>query len=437
MPAMQHTPLRQGSYRLLTGALLALLLAGFVALVYVILSLAAVALGVSSIVPTSDIDDSPTLVQPWWLDVIALILVAITFMPVYRWLRSRVNDLVYAQHDNPYTLIARVNAQLQAMTQPQQTLPALVETIARELYLPHVAIEIDQVARPFFAGQTIAHGRPPVRAEVNRLPIRYLDQPLGALLVSSRSAGLALSESDWALLGDVAQQLGIALRAMQLTADLQASREQLVVAREEERRRIRNDLHDGLAPTLSSLQLQLGAMRNLIERNPEQAGIIADDLRVDLQNATAEVRRLVYNLRPPALDELGLINAIRLQAQKVGQGSDLSVVVNADELPALPAAVEVAAMRIVYEAMENVARHAGAQHCVVTLQLGEDALSLEISDDGRGMPHDATPGVGLRSMRERAAELGGELTFAPALNGGAVVRARLPVNTKSWTYSAS
>jgi signal transduction histidine kinase len=227
------------------------------------------------------------------------------------------------------------------------------------------------------------------------------------------------------ILTDVAQQLGIALQAAQLLAELQASRESLVSAREEERRRIRNDLHDGLAPTLSSVAMQLGAVRTLIGHDPIQAEAIVRDLRDDLRKATDEIRQLVYDLRPPMLDEFGLVGAIKCFRVP---GEQLRVEVNAPEpMPALPAAVEVAAYRIASEAIHNVFKHAQATTCVVYVVVQSGALLLSVTDNGRGLPEAGPVGVGLRSMRERAAEVGGTLSIQPDARGGVSVVANLPV----------
>jgi signal transduction histidine kinase len=223
-----------------------------------------------------------------------------------------------------------------------------------------------------------------------------------------------------------------------LTADLQRARERLVTAREEERRRLRRDLHDGLGPQLSSQALTIDAVRALMRRDPESAEALLLDMKQQAQDAVADIRRLVYALRPPALDDLGLVGALRETAAQYGQnGLDVSVD-SPESLLSLPAAVEVAAYRIAQEAMTNVARHAGARECSVSLALDKplDAgvLSLEVRDDGRGVPDPqagvpgpAQAGVGLHSMRERATELGGSLTVEALPQGGIVVRARLPL----------
>lgn len=400
---------------LLSSGLLALLLISYVTLIYVAVIVVGAFLLGDMLYPNF----SPS----WWLNLVALALIALTLLPVNRWLRDHIKDLVYAQHDNPYLLIAKVNHQLQAMTNPQFTLPIVAETIASVLQLPYVAIETTH-ADPSLH---YAFGEPPTGAHVSRMPIVYLSKPLGALLASARSASHPLSASDMALLIDVAHQLGTALRATELTADLQAARERLVIAREEERRRIRNDLHDGLAPTLSSLQLQIGALYKLIRSNPDQAEAIARDMREDLPRATAEIRQLVYDLRPPMLDELGLVGAIKSFRF---QGSQVSFEVHApDPLPHVSAAVEVAMYRIASEALHNVVKHAQATTCVIQIEAGEGHLRLSVTDNGTSLPHDYTGGVGVSSMKERAVEVGGTLVIQPYPGGGTQVVAQFPIGT--------
>ena len=140
---------------------------------------------------------------------------------------------------------------------------------------------------------------------------------------------------------------------------------------------------------------------------------------------------MIYQLRPPALDDLGLVAALREQTVRVGSG-DLRVLIRAPEpLPPLPAAIEVAAYRIVMEAFTNVLRHAQARTCHITLVLegtGEEAaLTAEVQDDGCGIAPGRQAGVGLQSMRERAVELGGTCMVEALPNSGTRVRARLPL----------
>ncbi len=227
----------------------------------------------------------------------------------------------------------------------------------------------------------------------------------------------------------MARQAGVAVHAVRLTADLQRSRERLVTAREEERRRLRRDLHDGLGPTLGSLPMKLDVADDLVEEDPAAARELLRGLKSQARSAVADIRRLVYELRPPALDDLGLVGAVREVAAQHGADGLRASVEAPKMLPPLPAAVEVAAYRIAQEALTNVVRHSGAAECAVRLALGEECgtLRLEIEDDGIGIGEDRGTGVGLHSMRERAEELGGECVVESPPGGGTRVSASLPI----------
>jgi signal transduction histidine kinase len=225
---------------------------------------------------------------------------------------------------------------------------------------------------------------------------------------------------------------------VRLTADLQRARERLVTTREEERRRLHRDLHDGLGPQLASLTLTIGAARELLRHDPDAADRLLQELTLHTQAAITDIRRLVYALRPPALDDLGLVPALREQAAQYSQAG-LQIAINApDRLPPLPAAVEVATYRIVQEALTNVVRHARARTCTVSITLTPGgSLVARIQDDGVGLPPAgatpasdslARPGVGLTTMRERAAELGGTFEIASVRGGGTCITAGLPLH---------
>jgi signal transduction histidine kinase len=218
--------------------------------------------------------------------------------------------------------------------------------------------------------------------------------------------------------------VGIAAHAARLTADLQRSRERLVSTREEERRRLRRDLHDGLGPQLATFTLKLDAARNLLASEPEAASSLLLELKTQTQDTIFGIRRLAYELRPPALDELGLTSALREQATAYGPAFSVEA---HEELPPLPAAVEVAAYRIAVEAMTNTARHARARVCRVRIAPSDRELEVEITDDGVGLPDGCRAGVGLSSMRERAAEIGGTCEIESMPGGGTRVLARLPL----------
>jgi signal transduction histidine kinase len=288
-----------------------------------------------------------------------------------------------------------------------------------------------------------AYGSP--TAEPEALPLIYQREEIGRLVIAPRAPGEEFSQGDRRLLEDLARQAEVAVHAVRLTTDLQRSRESLVTTREEERRRLRRDLHDGLGPTLASFALRLNAARKLVRPKPEDAEEMLSRLKDQTQDTVGDVRRLVYGLRPPALDDLGLVAAISQQAESHGfvyggyseDAATMAVeedrVVFSSEAPEdllpLPAAVEVACYRIVQEALTNVARHAHAKTCHVDLSVDRagGVLELEVRDDGVGMPETRRAGVGLSSMRERAEELGGTCVVEPGPEGGTRVLARLPL----------
>lgn len=196
-------------------------------------------------------------------------------------------------------------------------------------------------------------------------------------------------------------------------------------AREEERRRLRNDLHDGLGPQLTGVALGLDLLAEAAQTNAPEAAAAAERLRAEVEDAIEEVRRLVQALRPPHLDEVGLCAALREVAERAERSGLLVDADLAEDFAPLPAAVEIAAYRIASEAITNVVRHAAAPSCTLTLRVGHD-LHLRVDDAGRSF-RPATDGVGTTSMRERAEELGGTCTVGSNGAGGCRVDARLPV----------
>jgi signal transduction histidine kinase len=365
--------------------------------------------------------------------LVATAVVAILFQPLREQLQRGVNRLLYGERDEPYAVLSRLGRRLEETLDPESALPTIVAAVGEALKVPYAAIALAQEGRFVMAA---AAGEP--APDPLRLPLAYQGEVIGELLVGRRTPGEAFSSGDRRLLEDLARQAGIAAHAVRLTADLRRSRERLVSAREEERRRLRRDLHDGVGPALSSAMLKLSAVRHLLP--PEtNAGPLLSEVRSDLAHLVADVRRLAYDLRPPVLDQLGLVAAIRELAERSASPESISqprlvVRVEApDELPPLPAAVEVAAYRIVQEALTNIVRHARARQCVIRVEIeGPDtepaAVHLEISDDGTGMPPDWRPGVGVSAMRERAAELGGECEVRANESGGTRILARLPID---------
>ena len=357
-------------------------------------------------------------------------LVAVLFQPLRVRVQRAVNQLMYGQRDDPYGVLARFGHQLESALTPNLVLPAVARTIGETLKLPYVAIALgsgdDQQVVAEYRG---ARGA----ADELHWALTHQGRAVGELRLAPRPGESALSAADQRLVGDLARQAGMAAHAvllhqqtLQLADDLQQARERLVLAREEERRRLRRDLHDGLGPTLAGLTLKIDAAHDELYHDRDEAAGMLRGLKGDVREAIADIRRLVYGLRPPALDELGLLAALQMQVAQFAQPA-LQITLDAPAaLPALPAALEVAAYRIVAEALTNVARHAGARNCRVRVAAGS-ALEIEVTDDGAGLPAELRHGVGLGSMRERTAELGGSCTIEPAPGGGTRVLARLPM----------
>jgi signal transduction histidine kinase len=357
-------------------------------------------------------------------------IIAVLFQPLRARLQRGVNRLMYGERDDPYAVLSRLASRLDATLAPESVLPTIVETVAQALKLSYAAITLKQDDE---FSLTAFYGRPQDNLLI--LPLVYHTETIGQLLLAPRAPGEVFTAADRRLLEDIAHQAGVAAQAVRLTTDLQRSRERLVSTREEERRRLRRDLHDGLGATLAALHLQAGAIRLLMQQDLPAADAELVELQTEIRSAIADIRRLVYALRPPTLDELGLVGAIRQYAAQYdlpGTQSEsdgcLRVAVEAPEhLPALPAAVEVAAYRIVQEALTNVARHAHARTCTVRLAI-PDAFQLEISDDGVGFPAQSCAGVGLLSMRERAAESGGSCLVESAPGRGTRILVHLPLS---------
>jgi two-component system NarL family sensor kinase len=374
-------------------------------------------------------------------------VVAVSFQSLRDRLQRAVNRLMYGERDDPYAVLGRLSERLEAVATSQSVLPAIVETVSEALKLPYAAIALkDRDQFTIVAEQARSSSSTnSSHANLEILPLIYQMETIGQLILAPRAPGEPFSETDRRLIETIARQAGVAAYNVRMTQDLQQSRERLVTTREEERRRLRRDLHDGLGPVLASLSFKLDAIHNLADRDVSTVRKMLAEVKAQLQDALADIRRIAYNLRPPALDELGLIGALEAHITSQNQLQRLQITLEAPpNPPPLPAAVEVAAYRIALEAMTNVSRHAQAQHCSVRLSLPGD-LCVEVIDDGQGLPNGARAGVGLTSMRERAEELGGVCTATALPSGGTGVMARLPLSAGydiiagglAWTPSGS
>ncbi|MCB0966647.1 MAG: hypothetical protein KDB37_07410 [Ilumatobacter sp.] len=348
---------------------------------------------------------------------VAAAVVAVAFAPLRSRAQRLVDRLAYGDRHDPYRTISALDQRLSEVVEPGQVLPALVNTLSSSLHLPYVAIERAPDHDVIAAAGT-------EQASVHRWPLVHEGTIEGYLLAAQRSGEDRFDDCDRRLLSDIARHAGVAVHAELLSADLIASRQRLVTAREEERRRIRRDLHDGLGPVLTAVGLNIDAARVQLERQEGAAAGHLDDAREATTRALDDVRRLVYGLRPPVLDNHDLAEAIRLTLGRL-ESTRCRVELDAAELPELPAAVEVAAYRIVVEAATNSVRHGNASRCHATISHDDHAILLDVCDDG-GSSEAWTPGVGITSMREHASELGGILQCGPTPSG-ARVHARLPL----------
>jgi signal transduction histidine kinase len=375
-----------------------------------------------------------------FVSVLVTAIVAILFSPLRQRLQAAVNRLMYGERDDPATVLASLGKQLEETAAPAQILPNLVQTIAHSLRLPYVAIAVQRATNheivasfPEGAGERGAEapGRPAalLAEQMVTLPLTYHSERIGQLLVATRSPNESFNLAEMRLLRNIARQAGPAVHAYLLTADLQRSREQLVAAREEERRRLRRDLHDGLGPGLATVSVKVSAAQNLLETDPKQAAKLLAEVQAESHSAVREIRRVVDGLRPATLDQLGLLSAVREFVAQNENGQTQLAFRGPETLPPLPAAVEVAAYRIMTEAVTNALRHAAAKTCRIRLS-ADNYLQIEISDDGRGLPEPLTPGVGLSSMRERAEELGGHFAISSTKGMGTFLLVTLPLTSQ-------
>jgi signal transduction histidine kinase len=337
---------------------------------------------------------------------------------------------MYGDRADPYQGLSRLAGRLEDSVTPQMALRTIVETVADSLKVPFVSVDLVQAE----SGQRQVLRRAAVHGECEPVeplvvPLIFQAETVGELVVGHRQ-GEELSAADHRLLTELARHAGAVVHATRLTIELQASRERLVVAQEDVRRRLRRDLHDGLGPTLASAVFQVDIARDALPADAAEAGGQLDVLRGQLQDAVESIRGMSYALRPPALDN-GLVAAITEQISSLStRGSTPRVTLNAPpSMPPLSPAVETAAYRIAMEAVANATRHSGARTCAIRLDLN-GGLEVEVVDDGcaaDGRPF--RPGVGITSMRERAAELGAALTIEqrPA---GTRVHTVLPVGAE-------
>ncbi len=340
--------------------------------------------------------------------VLAVAIVAVAVQPAYSVVRRTIERWVYGYRSEPAVALRRLGARLES-ADPLHVVEAVTASVRDALKVERVWVSSPDAELP-------------TDSFTVQVPLVHRDELVGQLVVEV-PPGRRLSAADTALLGDLARQAAVTVRAAQLAEDLQTSRSAIVSAREEERKRLRRELHDGVGPSLAAILLKLEAARSRQDATSRNA--LLREIKDETKAAITEVRRAVDELRPPAIDEFGLAGAIGQRAASLTTGDLVFEMCPAPNLPSLPAASEVAAFRIASEAMTNVARHSGATRCRVELRC-DRWLELIVSDNGVGADLESPRGVGWISMVERAAELGGTCTIGARVDGGLVVHARLP-----------
>lgn len=331
--------------------------------------------------------------------------------------RDRVQDVVdrrlFGHRHNAYAVVADVGRHVAAASQPVDALQRLVDGLRDSLRLPYVAFVGSGLS---MSSGTPVHGS-------REVPVEALGAEVGRLHVGLRSRDERWTEQQESAVREVAARAGTLAYAADLVSDVARSRGRIVAAREEERRRLRADLHDGVAPALAGTALQLDSLARRLRPLDDELAERAERLRDGLRAGVGELRAVVHGLRPPVLDQLGLAGAVR---QLVAGHEEPLTTVDIGDLEPPHAAAEVAAYSILAEAFGNALRHSVASRVDVTLHDLDDELVLTVRDNGIGMPAQHTAGVGLSSMQERAAEVGGRITITPTPGGGTTVTAYLP-----------
>ncbi|NUK51959.1 hypothetical protein HRW14_17115 [Streptomyces lunaelactis] len=350
-------------------------------------------------------------------------VVAVALQPLRTVLHRIVSRLVYGLRDDPYVALAGLGRRLEATIDPKRVLPQAAATVAEALRLPYVVIDLKQATGPDAVKAPIAVYGIEVPVAL-RLALVHQGEEIGTLMVGARSPEEQFSAADLRLLRDVARHIAQAAAGVQLSLALLRSQERAVAVRAEERRRLARDLHDGVGPVLTGATWTLQAASTMLRTNPDATHDLLATALEHIGQGAEDLRRISMGLRSP-VDQLGLREAVLAYTDRVSLAVHVEL---PEEIPRLPAAVEEAAYWILVEAVANVLRHADAANCWVRLELDDDTVTMTVTDDGQGLPTQVRPGVGMGSMRERAAEIGGECEISAGDRGGTEVAARLPVS---------
>jgi two-component system, NarL family, sensor kinase len=354
------------------------------------------------------------------VSVAAAIVVAFLFAPLRSLVHRMINRAFYGTRSDPARTASRIGEGLRQ----DDDLPGVLEQTGSALRLPWISLRGEP------GGNDIATAGTPEESPTAELPLTYRGEQVGTLIIGLRRGERGLHDADRRTLELIATPLAVALHATALSEQVQQARTATVEAAAAERMRLQRELHDGVGPILTSAAFQADAASNLIHTDQAGAERLLDEIRSELRSAIDDVRRVVYGLRPIELDNAGLVGAIRqrLAGLPAAEPGQINVEMNLpDHLPALSPAVELAAYRIASEAINNALTHSAGRRCLITIT-ANGTLAVTVRDDGKP-PTSWTPGVGLRSILERAEELGGTAAAGPSATGdGWEVRARLPLD---------
>ncbi len=346
----------------------------------------------------------------------AAALAAALTIPVVGLSRRAADRFVFGRRPSPLRVLEELGTRLAQLADPRDVPETVLGAVTESLAVGGARLLV---------GDTV-HAEVGTATFEEQFPITYRDERLATLAVSPRPGETTLIARDRSVITRIGALAGPALHGARLVNELVEARARVVIAREDERRRLRRDLHDDLAPTLAGLGLSAAVVETFSRAGDRRAADAATDLAGRLQSASRQVRDIAYNLRPPVLDDRGLVATIE-ETIATGGPPRVNVVAPTDRLD-LSAAVEACALRIIQEAVINVRRHAAASCCEVSIIPEPDALRIEIVDDGIGFTEPRRAGIGMRSMTERASEIGGSVSFRSEAGRGTRVSVRLPVN---------
>ncbi len=376
------------------------------------------------------------------LSIVATAIVAVGFQPLRERLERVANRLVYGKRATPYEVLAQFSERVAESYAADDVMPRMARVLAEgtgaqraDVWLRSGTAWRDVAVWPLDAPAhdpvAVENGALPALNRVSRLvEVRHQGDLLGALGVTKRS-GESLTPVEENLLSHLARQAGLVLKNVGLTSDLQArledlraSRQRLVTAQDEERRRLERDLHDGAQQHLVALKVKLGLAEMLLGRDPERAKVTLDQLKSDADEALDTLRDLARGIYPPMLADKGLGAALASQARK----ATVPVTVDAASIGRYSQDVEAAVYFAVLESLQNVQKYAGASCAVIRLREDSGELHFSVEDDGHGFDTAAKRnGSGLTNMADRLDALGGQLRVTSTIGAGTSVEGRVTV----------